>query len=144
MTIPAVSGYFFGSAIIVIILIMFACLLRAIRGPEIADRIVAVNMLGTLTIMVIWILSLWQNESYLLDVALIYAMISFLAVVVLTRVYLGVHREHLMNRKNREYFANYADGDAASFAADAAAAVSGTDNAENASAAAPAGKGGDV
>ena len=39
MTIPAVSGYFFGSAIIVIILIMFACLLRAIRGPEIADRI---------------------------------------------------------------------------------------------------------
>ena len=100
MTITEASGYLFGGAIIVIILIMFACLLRAIRGPEIADRIVAVNMLGTLTIMIICILSLWLDESYLLDVGLIYAMISFLAVVVLTRVYLGVHREH--RRKNGE------------------------------------------
>ncbi|MBP5354229.1 MAG: sodium:proton antiporter [Lachnospiraceae bacterium] len=107
MTIPELSGYLFGGAIIVLILIMFACLIRAIRGPEIADRIVAVNMLGTLTIMVICILSLWQKESYLLDVALIYAMISFLAVVVLTRVYLGVHREHLEARNRRE---NIIDG----------------------------------
>ena len=99
MTISAASGYLFGGSIIVLVLIMFACLVRAIRGPEIADRIVAVNMLGTLTIMVICILSLWQNESYLLDVSLIYAMISFLAVVVLTRVYLGVHREHLASRQ---------------------------------------------
>jgi multicomponent Na+:H+ antiporter subunit F len=98
MTISAASGYLFGGAIIVLVLIMFACLLRAIRGPEIADRIVAVNMLGTLTIMIICILSLWQKESYLLDVALIYAMISFLAVVVLTRVYLGVHREHMRDQ----------------------------------------------
>lgn len=100
MTVSAASGYLFGGAIIVLVLIMFACLLRAIRGPEIADRIVAVNMLGTLTIMIICILSLWQSESYLLDVALIYAMISFLAVVVLTRVYLGVHREHMRNQTN--------------------------------------------
>ncbi|MBP5461230.1 MAG: hypothetical protein J6Y20_03810, partial [Lachnospiraceae bacterium] len=59
MTISAASGYLFGGVIIVLVLIMFACLLRAIRGPEIADRIVAVNMLGTLTIMIICILSLW-------------------------------------------------------------------------------------
>ena len=103
MTISVASGYLFGGAIIVLVLIMFACLFRAIRGPEIADRIVAVNMLGTLTIMIICILSLWQKESYLLDVALIYAMISFLAVVVLTRVYLGVHREHLKNRNHEDY-----------------------------------------
>ncbi|MBO4653810.1 MAG: hypothetical protein J5649_10895 [Lachnospiraceae bacterium] len=142
MTIPVVSEYFFGSVIIVIVLIMFACLLRAIRGPEIADRIVAVNMLGTLTIMVICILSLWQNESYLLDVALIYAMISFLAVVVLTRVYLGVHREHLMNKKNRELYVDFADGESADAAA--SDAVSGALSAEEFSAEAPTGKGGDI
>lgn len=101
MTIAEASEFLYGGAILVLILIMFAGLIRAIRGPEIADRIVAVNMLGTLTIMIICILSLWQNESYLLDVALIYAMISFLAVVVLTRVYLGVHREHV-KEKSRE------------------------------------------
>ena len=101
MTIAEASEFLYGGAIIVLILIMFAGLIRAIRGPEIADRIVAVNMLGTLTIMIICILSLWQSESYLLDVALIYAMISFLAVVVLTRVYLGVHREHEKEKARR-------------------------------------------
>ena len=98
MTISAAYDILFGGAVVTIILIMFGCLIRAIRGPEIADRIVSVNMLGTLTIMIICILSLWLKQSYLLDVALIYAMISFLAVVVLVRVYLGVHREHLRMR----------------------------------------------
>lgn len=105
MTLSQAYGYLFGGAIIILVIVMFACLLRAIRGPEIVDRIVAVNMLGTLTIMVICILSLWLEQGYLLDVALIYAMISFLAVVVLTRVYLGVHRERLLReaeRKRRE------------------------------------------
>lgn len=98
MTISQVYDILFGGAVIAFLLIMFGCLVRAIRGPEIADRIVSVNMLGTLTIMIICILSLWMKQSYLLDVALIYAMISFLAVVVLVRVYLGVHREHLRKR----------------------------------------------
>lgn len=98
MTISTAYDILFGGAVVAIILIMFGCLIRAIRGPEIADRIVSVNMLGTLTIMIICILSLWLKQSYLLDVALIYAMISFLAVVVLVRVYLGVHREHLRMR----------------------------------------------
>ena len=98
MTISTAYDILFGGAVVAIILIMFGCLIRAIRGPEIADRIVSVNMLGTLTIMIICILTLWLKQSYLLDVALIYAMISFLAVVVLVRVYLGVHREHLRMR----------------------------------------------
>lgn len=91
----------FGLIIIILILIMFFCLARAIKGPEITDRIVAINMLGTLTILIICILSFWLKESYLLDVALIYAMISFIAVVVLTKVYTGVHREH-MHEKEKE------------------------------------------
>lgn len=98
MTLQQAQDILCGGAILVLILIMFACLIRAIRGPEIADRIVSVNMLGTLTIMVICILSFWLKENYLLDVALIYALISFLAVVVLVRVYLGVHRDHLRGR----------------------------------------------
>ena len=95
MNISQAYDILFGAAIVILVLVMFVCLILAIRGPEIADRIVAVNMLGTLTIMVICILSLWLKQSYLLDVAIIYALISFLAVVVLTRVYLGVRREHM-------------------------------------------------
>ena len=69
------------------------CLVRAIRGPRIADRIVSINMISTLVIAMICILALLQNEGYLVDVALIYALLGFLAVVVLCKVYMGIALE---------------------------------------------------
>ena len=81
-----------GVLIILAVLIML-CLIRAIIGPRIADRIVAVNMMGTMVIVMIAILSCLLGEGYLADICLIYAMISFLAVIVLTKVYMGVYRE---------------------------------------------------
>ena len=72
---------------------IFCCLVRAVKGPRTMDRILAINMIGTLSVIIIGILSLYLEESFLLDVDLIYAMLSFLAVVVLTKVYMGVHRE---------------------------------------------------
>ena len=67
------------------------CLIRAIIGPRVADRIVSVNMMGTMVMVMIGILALMLEEGYLVDICLIYAMISFLAVVVLTKVYMGVY-----------------------------------------------------
>lgn len=73
--------------------LLIACLVRAIKGPSIADRVVAVNMMGTMVIVMIAILSVFMNEGYLADICLIYAMISFISVVVLTKVYTGVYLE---------------------------------------------------
>ncbi len=78
---------------IILAICMIACLIRAIIGPRISDRIVAINMIGTMTIIMITIVSLLLHEGYLVDVAMIYAMLSFLAVVVLTKVYMGVYVE---------------------------------------------------
>jgi len=78
--------------------LLFLCLIRSIIGPSIADRIVAVNMVGTMTISIIAVLALKMKEGYLADVALIYSMLSFLAVVLLTKVYMGVYLE----RKEKE------------------------------------------
>lgn len=72
---------------------VFLCLIRAIKGPKIADRIVAINMMGTLTMVIIAILAVKMNEGYLVDICIIYAMISFLAVTLLTKVYMGVYAE---------------------------------------------------
>lgn len=84
----------FGNAVIVCIAVLIvACLIRSVLGPRVTDRIVAVNSIGTMTIVIIAILSVMLNEAYLLDVCLIYAMISFVAVVVLTKIYTGVYRE---------------------------------------------------
>ena len=66
------------------------CLIRAVIGPRISDRLVAVNMITTIVTVMIAILAVLKDEGYLVDICLIYAMISFLAVVVLTRIYTGV------------------------------------------------------
>lgn len=77
---------------LVILAVMFIlCLIRAIIGPRLADRLVAVNMIGTMVMVSISILAVLMNEGYLADICLIYAMISFLAIVVLTKVYTGVY-----------------------------------------------------
>ena len=76
--------------------ILFLCLIRSILGPTVTDRIVAVNMVGTNTIAMIGVLAVRQGESYLADIGLIYAMVSFLAVVLLTKVYMGAYREKRM------------------------------------------------
>lgn len=74
-------------------ILIILCLIRCVRGPKMTDRIVVVNSIGTMTITIIAILAVMLEESYLLDVCLIYAMISFVAVIVLTKIYTGVYRE---------------------------------------------------
>ena len=83
----------FTAILIALAVLVILCLIRAIIGPRIADRIVSVNMMGTMVIVIIAILTVMMGEGYLADICIIYAMISFLAVVVLTKVYMGVYTE---------------------------------------------------
>ena len=93
----------YNGALVIIGVLLIACLIRAIRGPRIADRVIAINMTGTLVVIVICVLAFLMGEDYLVDVAMIYTMLSFLAVVVLTKVYMGVYRE---KRRQAEKEAN--------------------------------------
>ncbi len=89
----------FASALIILAIMLMLCLLRAVLGPRVADRIVAVNMMGTMVMVMISILALKMGEGYLIDICLIYAMVSFLAVIVITKVYMGVYRERKSRKK---------------------------------------------
>ena len=80
-------------AMAVLVVLAICCLVRCIRGPRVSDRVLAVNMVGTLTIIMVGVMVVMLGEGYLADVALVYAMISFLAVVVLCKVYTGIYRE---------------------------------------------------
>ena len=95
------EGLFYG-ILTVLALLLVLCLIRAVIGPRIADRLVAVNMIGTLVMVSIALLAVIKNEGYLVDICLIYAMISFLAVVVLTRIYTGVYREAKDHEQRKE------------------------------------------
>ena len=88
----------FVAALIFLAIMVMLCLVRAIIGPKIADRIVAINMMGTMIMVIIAILALMQEEGYLVDICLIYAIMSFVAVIVLTKIYIGIYNE----KKNRQ------------------------------------------
>ena len=94
--------WIFHIILVVLALMLILCLLRAIKGPSLADRLVSVNMIGTMVMVIISVLAVLMEQGYLVDICLIYAMISFLAVVVLTKVYTGVYMEMKERKEKKE------------------------------------------
>ena len=101
MEIMSKCPWLFVVILIYLACLLVLCLLRAVKGPSIADRLMAVNMMGTMVMVIISILALYLQEGYLVDICLIYAMISFLAVVVLTKVYTGVYLERKEQKREK-------------------------------------------
>lgn len=93
---------FFIILLILLSFMLLICLIRAVKGPRVADHLMAVNMMGTMVMVMISILALLLKEGYLVDLCLIYAMISFLAVVVISKVYIGIYEERQHDLKNQE------------------------------------------
>lgn len=85
--------FLFVGILMVLGVMLFLCLLRACMGPTVADRLVSINMMGTMVMVIIATLAVMMEESYLVDICIIYAMISFLAVIVLSKVIMGVKKE---------------------------------------------------
>ena len=87
---PEVIRLFLHIGIVFLAITMLLCLIRAVRGPKLADRVVATNMICVKTILLIVMVAIYLGEDFLVDVALVYSLLSFLAVVVLTRFMLKV------------------------------------------------------
>ena len=87
MTVEQAYQILYGGVLIVLILLIGAMVIRSIIGPRSTDRIMSVNMLGTMTICSIAVLSVLLDEGYLADVAMIYAMISFVAVLMMASMF---------------------------------------------------------
>ena len=88
MTVAQAYNMLFTVGLIWLALLIALMLIKAIIGPGVTDRILAINMIGTMVICCILILSVLLDENYLTDVALIYAMISYIAVLILATVYI--------------------------------------------------------
>lgn len=70
----------------------FVCFFRAAAGPSPADRIIAINVIGTKTVVILCLVGFSHQEmSIFVDVALVYALISFLASVGLARYFSRGH-----------------------------------------------------
>lgn len=62
---------------------IFLCLIRAIAGPRLTDRLVAINIISCKVVILFAVLAVYFDQHYLLDIDITYALISFLAIVVL-------------------------------------------------------------
>ena len=111
MEIPVVVRHFLLFSMIFLGITMSFCLLRGILGPRFTDRIVAVNIIGSKTILLIAALSMYLREPYLLDVCLIFSMVSFLTVVVLTNTYMWVHNRKAAGQECEDFLESEQSGD---------------------------------
>ena len=76
-------------AVTIAILIAIAVgLVRAFRGPTLYDRVMAANMIGTLTVLMVAVLGFMTGRPEFLDIALVYVLISFVSTIAVLRVYI--------------------------------------------------------
>ncbi len=64
-----------------LIVTMGLALIRAILGPTVYDRVLAVNMFGTKTVLFLAVISFLIGRQDFLDLALAYALINFIGVL---------------------------------------------------------------
>jgi len=64
---------------------MALVLFRAISGPTVYDRILAVNSFGTLTVIIIAVHGFLAGRPEFLDLALVYALINFIGTIAVTK-----------------------------------------------------------
>ena len=77
----------FVAAALAILITMCLALARALLGPTVYDRILAVNMFGTKTVLLIAVFGFLTGRPDFLDIALVYALINFIATVAVLKFF---------------------------------------------------------
>ncbi len=69
-------------------IIVFAAILvlyRAVKGPTVYDRVLAVNAIGTKTVVLIALIGFIYERPHFLDIALVYALINFITTIAILK-----------------------------------------------------------
>ena len=93
-------NYLFWGALVVLAVGILAALVYIIRARLTVDRIIGINLTGTLVAIIIAILAYLLGEDYLVDVAIVYVVLSFIAVMMLCRIYINLYQRN--QRKKEE------------------------------------------
>ena len=70
-----------------LIITMALALARAIIGPSVYDRVLAVNMIGTKTVLLLAVIAFMMDRPDFLDLALAYALINFIGVIAVLQFF---------------------------------------------------------
>ena len=69
----------------VLMLCSLLCLFRIARGPSAPDRTVAIDILGTLVVGFCCLMALWTGREYYMNIAIAWALISFIGTLALAK-----------------------------------------------------------
>ncbi|HHW78918.1 MAG TPA: pH regulation protein F [Xanthomonadaceae bacterium] len=75
----------FAAAALGILVGMILAMARAVLGPTVYNRILAVNSFGTLTVLLIAVLGFMTGRPDFLDIALVYAFINFISTIAVLK-----------------------------------------------------------
>ncbi len=84
MTAELIDELFLVAAALFVVLAI-AMLYRVVKGPTTQDRVLAVNVLGTNTVVILALLAAGLDEPSFLDIALIYALLNFLMAIAISK-----------------------------------------------------------
>ena len=68
-----------------VLVTMALALIRAVRGPTVFDRVLAINLFGTKTVLLIAVAGFFMGRPEWLDLALVYVLVNFIGMLALTR-----------------------------------------------------------
>jgi multicomponent Na+:H+ antiporter subunit F len=85
---------------IAILITMVLALVRALKGPSVYDRVLAVNVFGTKTVLLLAVIAFLYGRPDFLDLALAYALINMVGILAVLEFF-----------QNRSRYADGADGD---------------------------------
>lgn len=77
----------FAVAAAAVLVAMILALARAYAGPTIYDRILAVNVFGTKTVLLIAIVGFLTGRPEFLDIVMVYALMNFITVIGILRFF---------------------------------------------------------
>lgn len=72
-------------ALFFMVLAIIPCVYRAIKGPTIPDRVVAVDAMTTVIVVMLGVYSFVQESVFFMDVALVLAVIAFVGTVTIAK-----------------------------------------------------------
>ena len=75
----------FLAAVAALVVTILLALVRAYLGPTVYDRVLSVNTIGTMTVLLIAAVGFLMGRPEFLDIALVYALISFIGTIAVLR-----------------------------------------------------------
>jgi multicomponent Na+:H+ antiporter subunit F len=81
MDLTRLLSYSYHLGAILVMLMIFLSLIRALLGPTAPDRITAINIIGTKILIIITLIARVYGQEYFLDIAMVYALMSFITTI---------------------------------------------------------------